>query len=152
MIFKKSISVSLLSLMMVSTAYAIPKDAEIYVRNLHASYVNNGMCSLAFDVTANEAFDNIESIDFTVTMKDKNGKIIDTDQVTADDFNFVGNKTYGGFFIEGESACDAFGETLNITKAVVNHNDGTKAEDIVKTKKLKIDNFKPMKIIIGTGK
>ena len=110
------------------------------------------MCSLAFDVTANEAFDNIESIDFTVTMKDKNGKIIDTEQVTADDFNFVGNKTYGGFFIEGESACNAFGETLNITKAVVNHNDGTKAEDIVKTKKLKNDDFKPMKIIIGAGK
>ncbi|MFN4367169.1 MAG: hypothetical protein ACK4GA_06120 [Acinetobacter sp.] len=149
MIFKKSIFVLVLGSMMMSSAYALPKDAEIYVRNIHASYVNGGMCSLAFDVTAFDALSNIESIDFTVTMRDKNGKLIDSDRVTADEFNFVGGKTYGGFFIEGESACAAFGETLNISKAIVNHNDGTKAEDIVKTKKLKVENFKPMKISIG---
>jgi hypothetical protein len=137
---------------MISSAYAIPKDAEIYVRNIHASYVNGGICSLAFDVSAFDALDNIESIDFTVTMKDKNGKLIGRDQVTADEFNFVGGKTYGGFFIESESACNAFGEILNISKAIVNHNDGTKAEDIVKTRKLKVENFKPMKIVIGDSK
>ena len=107
------------------------------------------MCSLAFDVTAYEALDNIESIEFTVIMKDKNGKLIDSDEVTADDFNFVGGKTYSVFYIESESACNAFGQTLIINKAIVQHNDGTKPEDIVKTKKLRLDEFKPMKIQIG---
>lgn len=138
--------------MFFCNAYALPKDAEIYVRNTHASFVNGGICSLAFDVSAYDAFENLESIDFTISMKDKNGKLIGKDLVTADEFNFVGGKTFGGFYIESENACEAFGETLNITKAVVNHNDSTKAEDIVKTKKLKVDNFKPMKIIIGAGK
>ncbi|HCQ9810147.1 hypothetical protein I1W56_01210 [Acinetobacter baumannii] len=149
MVLKKYICFSVLCLIMISSAYALPKDAEIYVRNTHASYVNRGMCSLAFDVIAYDALDNIESIDFTVTMKDKNGKLIGRDQVTADEFNFVGGKTYGRFFIEGEKACNAFGENLNIIKAIVKHNDGTKAEDIVKTQKLKVDDFKPMKIVIG---
>ncbi|MDX8164392.1 hypothetical protein [Acinetobacter pittii] len=149
MILKKSIFVSVFSLTMISNTYAITKDAEIYVRNTHASYVNRGMCSLAFDIIAYDALDNIESIDFTVTMKDKNGKLIDRDQITADEFNFVGGKTYGRFFIEGEKACDAFGENLNISKAIFKHNDGTKSEDIVKTQKLKVDDFKPMKIVIG---
>ncbi|MFV7501146.1 UNVERIFIED_CONTAM: hypothetical protein KWE07_08595 [Acinetobacter pittii] len=149
MILKKDICVLVLCSTMISSAYAIPKDAEIYVRNTNASYVNRGMCSLAFDVIAYDALDNIESIDFTVTMKDKNGKLIDRDQVTTDEFNFVGGKTYGRFFIEGEKACDAFGENLNISKAIVKHNDGTKSEDIVKTQKLKVDDFKPMKIVIG---
>ena len=149
MIFKKSTFALALSLMMISNANAIPKDSEIYVRNTHASYANGGMCSLAFDIKAYDALDNIESIDFTVIMKDKNGKLIDSDEVTADEFNFVGGKTYGGFYIEGESACNAFGETLIISKAIVKHNDGTKPEDIVKTKKLRVDDFKPMKIQIG---
>jgi len=149
MILKKSIFVSVFSLTMISNTYAITKDAEIYVRNTHASYVNRGMCSLAFDIIAYDALDNIESIDFTVTIKDKKGKLIGRDQITADEFNFVGGKTYSKFYIEGESACDAFGGNLNITKAIVNHNDGTKAEDIVKTQKLKVENFKPMKIFIG---
>lgn len=148
MIFKKSIFVLVPSLMMISNAYAIPKDSEIYVRNTHASFVNRGMCSLAFDITAYDALVNIESINFKIMMKNKNGKLIDSDEVTADEFNFVGGKTYGQFFIEGESACDAFGETLLISKAVVNHNDGTKPEDIIKSKKLKVDDFKPMKILI----
>lgn len=149
MILTKGICISILSLAMISSAYAIPKDAEIYVRNTQASYVNRGMCSLAFDVIAHDVLDNIESIDFTVTMKDKNGKLIGRDQATADEFNFVGGKTYGRFFIEGEKACDAFGENLNISKAIVKHNDGTKTEDIVKTQKLKVDDFKPMQIVIG---
>lgn len=149
MIYKKCMLTLVLSLILMSNAYAIPKDSEIYVRNTHASYVNQGMCSLAFDINAYDALDNIESINFTVIMKDKNGKRIDSDEVTADEFNFVGGKTYGGFYIEGESACNAFGETLIISKAIVNHNDGAKSEDIVKSKKLKVSDFKPMKILIG---
>lgn len=148
MILKKYIFVLVPSLMMISNAYAIPKNSEIYVKNTHASFVNRGMCSLAFDITAYDALVNIESINFKIMMKNKNGKLIDSDEVTADEFNFVGGKTYGQFFIESESACDAFGETLLISKAIVNHNDGTKPEDIIKSKKLKVDDFKPMKILI----
>lgn len=149
MILKKYMSFSLLSLMLSSTAYAIPNDSEIYVRNTHASFAYGGICSLAFDITAYDALNNIEYIKFNVTMKDKNGKLIARDEVTTDDLNVVGSKTHGRFFIESESACNAFGETLNIDKAIVVHNDGTKPEDIVKSKRLKVDNFKPMKILIN---
>lgn len=37
-----------------------------------------------------------------------------------------------------------------ILKAIVTYNDGTKPEDIIKTKKLIIDNFEPVKINIGS--
>ncbi|WP_335970091.1 hypothetical protein [Acinetobacter bereziniae] len=149
MIFKNSNFALLIVFLMMNSAHAIPKDSEIYVRNTHASYVNNGMCSLAFDVKAYDALDNIESIDFTVTMKNKNGKVLGTDKTSVSDLNFVGGRTYGNFYVEGKSACDAFGETLVITRAIVNHNDGSKPVDIVKTKQLKTEEFKPMKIIIG---
>ncbi|EPF75574.1 IrmA family protein [Acinetobacter rudis] len=137
-----------LTTMVAGNSYAAGLDTTVYVRNTHASYVNGGMCSLAFDVTANDSIENLENIEFTVTMQDKAGKIIARDVVTADEFNFVGGKSYGGFFIEGEEACNAFGETLLISKAIVNYNDGRKSEDIVKSKKLKFDDFKAMKIVI----
>ena len=60
----------------------------------------------------------------------------------------VGGRTYSDIFLEGEEACDAFGETLLITKAIVIYNDGTKPENIIQTKKLKLSDFKPMKIVI----
>lgn len=137
-----------LTTMVAGNSYATGLDTTVYVRNTHASYVNGGMCSLAFDVTASDSIENLENIEFTVTMQDKAGKIIAHDVVTADEFNFVGGKSYGGFFIEGEEACNAFGETLLISKAIVNYNDGRKSEDIVKSKKLKFDDFKAMKIVI----
>lgn len=145
---KKGLVFWALAAMVGGNAYAAALDTEVYVRNTHASYVNGGMCSLAFDVTAFEAIENIDNIEFTVTMQNQAGKLIAREVVTADEFDFIGGKTYGGFFIEGEKACDAFGETLVISKAIVNYSDGSKAEDIVKTKKLKFDNFKAMKIVI----
>lgn len=149
---KKVFSTLLLGSMAFSTVNAASIDIPIEIRNTHASFVNGGMCSLAFDLSANDALENIEKIDFSFSMKDKNGKLISNETATADDFNFVGGKTYSGFFIEGESACDAFSETLIVNKAIVSYNDRTKPEDIVKTKKLIIDDFKPMKIIVGKGK
>ena len=152
MIFNKYFCFSLVSLMMLSSAHAIPNDTELYVRNTHASYVNRGMCSVAFDVQGYEPLYEMESIEFTVSLKDNKGNFHYTDTATADDFNFVGGRTYGQFFIEGEEACNIFGGTITINKAIVKHNDDSKDEDIVKNKKLQIDDFKPMKIIISSKK
>ena len=135
-----------------SGLFAAPLDTTISIKNTNASYVNRGMCSIVFDLVAYDFLDNVKKIDFSVIIRDKKGKEIDREVVTVDEFNMVGGKTYSGFFIEGENACKAFGETLIISKALVYYNDGTKIEDIVKTKKLVIDDFKPMKIVIGATK
>lgn len=152
MILKKYLSSLGLFFIVSSSLSAAPLNTTISIKNTHASYVNGGMCSIAFDLVAYEFLDNVQKINLSVTLKDKKGKEIDKEVVTVDEFNMVGGKTYSGFFIEGENACNAFGETLIISKALVYYNDGTKIEDIVKTKKLVIDDFKPMKIIIGAGK
>ena len=62
----------------------------------------------------------------------------------------VGGKYFGSFFIDDEGACAGFGGVVDITKAIVTYKDGTKPEDIIKTKKLIIDNFEPVKINIGS--
>lgn len=147
--FKESIFVVGLSLLSFNHANALPADAKISIKNTNATYVNRGICSLAFDLHADDALTNIKSIDFTYTLKDKKGTVLENDVITADEFTFVGGSTHGTLYIESESACDAFGANLIISKAVVNHKNGTKAEDIVKTKKLSFDKFIPMKIIIS---
>jgi hypothetical protein len=145
---KKAFILASLATCFAGHIYAAGLDTTVYVRNTHASFVNGGICSLAFDVTAYDAIENLENIEFSVAMQDKTGKLIARDVVSADDFNFVGGKSYGSFYIESEQACDAFGETLVISKAIVHYNDGTAAEDIVKTKKLQFNDFKAMKIVI----
>lgn len=133
-----------------SSIFAAPLDTTISIKNSHASYTNGGICSLAFDLMAYAFLDNVREIKFNTTLKDRKGNIIGHDVSSVSEFTMVSGKTYGSFFIESEQACKAFGETVVINKANVYYNDGTKSEDIVKTKKLEIDSFKPVKIIIGS--
>lgn len=147
MIFKKGLA--LISLCLFSFgSMAAPIDTIIEIKNSNASYVNRGACSIAFDLVAYDFLNNVDHIKFSVIAKNKAGKEILRDELVASDFNMVGGRTYSDIFLEGEEACDAFGETLLITKAIVIYNDGTKPENIIQTKKLKLSDFKPMKIVI----
>ena len=132
-----------------SSLMAAPLTSNIAIKNTHATYVNSGICSLAFDLVAFDFLNNVKEIEFKVTLKDKKGKLISNEEATASEFDMAGGRTFGTFFIESEKACEAFGETVVFNKAIVYYNDGTKPEDIVRTKKLEVDSFKPVKVVIG---
>ena len=140
----------LLTALLFSSMFLLaePIDTKVSIRNFLFSYVNRGMCSVAFDVTAYDFIENVKEIEFKVLIKDKKGRLLDLATVTADEFNRVGGKDYSQFFLEGEEACGFSGETLEVVKAVVIYNDYTPSEDIIETNKLEIQEFNPMKIVI----
>jgi len=134
------------------TTHASPIETQISIKNFEASYVNRGICSIAFDMVAHDFLENVEKIDFYYVLKTRKGELIEKGISTANDFNMVGGRTYGDFFIESEGACGGFGGVVDIPKAIVTYNDGTRPEDIVKTKKLIVDDFKPVKLNIGSSR
>ena len=140
----------LLTALLFSSMFLLaePIDTKVSIRNFLFSYVNRGMCSVAFDVTAYDFIENVKEIEFKVLIKDKKGRLLDLATVTADEFNRVSGKAYSQFFLEGEEACGFSGETLEVVKAVVIYNDYTPSEDIIETNKLEIQEFNPMKIVI----
>lgn len=149
MILKKWIALTSACLLSCGIC-AAPIDTTIEIQNSYASYVNRGECSIVFDLVAYDFLNNVDRIEFTAIAKNKSGKEIMRDVLVASDFNMVGGRTNSTVYLEGEDACEAFGETLLIPKAVVYYNDGTRPENIVQTKKLRLSEFKPMKIIIPT--
>ena len=124
-------------------------DTEFSIKNTHSSYVNHGICSLAFDVQAPDYIPNLREMEFYATLVNAKGKEVDHLVSGISEFNEVGGKTYGTFYLESEAACEVFGERVVFNKAMVYFTDGSKGEDIIKTKKLILDDFKPVKISIG---
>lgn len=127
-------------------------DTTISIKNTHASYSNGGMCSLAFDIQAPEYIPELREMQFYATLINNKGQEVDHLVADITDFNEVGGKTYGTFYLESEAACDVFGERVVFNKAMIYFTDGRKGEDIIKTKKLILDDFKPVKILIGKPK
>lgn len=127
-------------------------DTMISIKNTHASYSNGGICSLAFDIQAPEYISELREMQFYATLLNNKGQAVDHLVADLSEFNEVGGKTYGTFYLESDAACEVFGESVLFNKVMVYFNDGRKAEDIVKTKKLIVDDFKPMKIMIGAIK
>ena len=143
----------LFSIILISNQIAAgPIDTKILVRNSsNANYMdNNSDCSIDFSLIARGSLDNVEHIYFHSILKNKKNEIILKQISKSYGFVEVGGKYFGSFFIDDEGACAGFGGVVDITKAIVTYKDGTKPEDIIKTKKLIIDNFKPVKINIGS--
>lgn len=128
-------------------------DTKILVRNTYNSnYMDSGSCSMDFSLIAKGSLDNVEHIHFHSILKNKKNEIILKEISKSHGFVEIGGKSFSGFHIESDGTCAGFGGVVDITKAIVTYNDGTEPEDIVKTKKLIIDNFEPAKINIGAGK
>ena len=143
----------LFSIVLISNqVVAAPIDTKILIRNSsNANYMdNNSACSIDFSLMARGSLDNVEYIHFHSILKNKKNEIILKQISKSYGFVEVGGKYFGSFFIDGEKACKGFGGIVDITKAIVTYNDGTEPEDIIKTKKLIIDNFKPVTINIGS--
>ena len=140
---KKIIASSLMSLIS-SVALATP----ITLQHSKTSYVNSGICSAVVDVTIHDFLGTYDKLYLDLVAKDKAGKVKGTSEnvITYGDIQNLQGKAFGGVFIESETMCGADRTwTVQVKRAVL-VIDG-KREDLLKAKKVHIDDFQPMRIV-----
>lgn len=142
---KKIIAFSLMSLIS-SVALATP----ITLQHSKTSYVNSGICSAVVDVTIHDFLGTYDKLYLDLVAKDKAGRVQGTSEnvITYGDIQNLQGKAFGGVFIESESMCGADRTwTVQVKRAVL-VADG-KREDLLKAKKVHIDDFQPMKFKVS---
>lgn len=138
---KKIIASSLMSLIS-SVALATP----ITLQHSRTSYVNSGICSAVVDVTIHDFLGTYDKLYLDLVAKDKAGRVQGTSEnvITYGDIQNLQGKAFGNIFLESETMCGADRTwTVQIRRAVL-VVDG-KREDLLKAKKVHIDDFQPMK-------
>ena len=142
---KKIIAFSLMSLIS-SVALATP----ITLQHSKTSYVNSGICSAVVDVTIHDFLGTNDKLYLDLVAKDKSGRVQGTSEnvITYGDIQNLQGKAFGNVFIESETMCGA-GRTWTVqVKRAVLVVDG-KREDLLKAKKVHIDDFQPMKFKVN---
>ena len=140
---KNIIAFSLMALMS-SVSLATP----ITLQHSKTSYVNSGICSAVVDVTIHDFLGTYDKLYLDLVAKDKAGKVKGTSEnvITYGDIQNLSGKATTNVFIESETMCGA-GRTWTVqVKRAVLVVDG-KREDLLKVKKVHIDDFQPMKIV-----
>lgn len=138
---KNIIAFSLMALMS-SFSLATP----ITLQHSKTSYVNSGICSAVVDVTIHDFLGTYDKLYLDLVAKDKSGRVQGTSEnvITYGDIQNLQGKAFGNIFIESETMCGA-GRTWTVqVKRAVLVADG-KREDLLKAKKVHIDDFQPMK-------
>lgn len=138
---KKILTFSLAALIS-SVALATP----ITLQHSKTSYVNSGICSAVVDVTIHDFLGTNDKLYLDLVAKDKSGRVQGTSEnvITYGDIQNLQGKAFGNVFIESETMCGA-GRTWTVqVKRAVLVADG-KREDLLKAKKVHIDDFQPMK-------
>ena len=138
---KKILTFSLAALMS-SVVFATP----ITLQHSKTSYVNSGICSAVVDVTIHDFLGTYDKLYLDLVAKDKAGKVKGTSEnvITYGDIQNLSGKATTNVFIESETMCGA-GRTWTVqVKRAVLVVDG-KREDLLKVKKVHIDDFQPMK-------
>lgn len=137
----KIIAFSLMSLIS-SVALATP----ITLQHSRTSYVNAGICSAVVDVTINDFLGINDKLYLDLMAKDKAGRVqgISENVITYGDIQNLQGKAFGNVFIESETMCAADRTWIVQVKRAVMVVDG-KREDLLKAKKVYIDDFQPMK-------
>ena len=141
---KKILIFSLLTFLS-SVALATP----ITLQHSRTSYVNSGICSAVVDVTIHDFLGESDKLYLDLVAKDKAGRVQGTSEnvITYGDIQNLQGKAFGGVFIESETICGADRTwTVQVKRAVL-VVDGKK-EDLLKAKKVHIDDFQPMKVIL----
>ncbi|MEG2263812.1 MAG: hypothetical protein RSC68_05540 [Acinetobacter sp.] len=118
----------------------------ITLQHSKTSYVNAGICSAVVDVTVHDFLGTYDKLYLDLVAKDKAGRVQGTSEnvLTYGDIQNLQGKAFGGVFIESESMCGADRTwTVQVKRAVL-VADG-KREDLLKAKKVHIDDFQPMK-------
>ena len=138
---KKILTFSLAALIS-SVALATP----ITLQHSKTSYVNSGICSAVVDVTIHDFLGTYDKLYLDLIAKDKVGRVQGTSEnvITYGDIQNLQGKAFGNVFIESETMCGANRSwTVQVKRAVL-IVDG-KGEDLLKAKKVHIDDFQPMK-------
>ena len=140
---KNIIAFSLMALMS-SVSLATP----ITLQHVTTTYVNSGICSAAINVTIHDFLGESDKLYLDLVATDKTGKvkIASENIITYDDVQNLSGKATTNVFIESEEVCGADRAwTVQVKRAVL-VADG-KREDLLKAKKVHIDDFQPMKIV-----
>ena len=136
------ISISIMS----SIALATP----ITLQHSKTSYVNSGICSAVVDVTIHDFLGTYDKLYLDLVAKDKAGRVQGSSEnvITYGDIQNLQGKAFGNVFLESETMCEADRSwTVQVKRAVL-VVDG-KGEDLLKAKKVHIDDFQPMEIKVG---
>lgn len=118
----------------------------ITLQHSKTSYVNSGICSAVVDVTIHDFLGTNDKLYLDLVAKDKAGRVQGTSEnvITYGDIQNLQGKAFGNVFIESETMCGANRSwTVQVKRAVL-IVDG-KGEDLLKAKKVHIDDFQPMK-------
>ncbi|WP_313042222.1 hypothetical protein [Acinetobacter sp.] len=139
---KKIIALSLMSLVS-SIVMATP----ITLQHSKTSYVNSGICSAVVDVTIHDFLGTYDKLYLDLIAKDRVGRVqgASENEITYNDVENTSGQSFGRVFIESESMCEADRTWIVQVKRAVLVVDG-KREDLLKAKKVHIDDFQPMKI------
>lgn len=138
------------SLAVSMSVFAAEIQSDFIVRNSYSGDTNQGECGIVFEVETKGYIEpEIREIEFYATLKDAQGKSLDHIVEKANKFEYVGGKSFFNIVLEGLEACKAMGNTVVFNKVLVNFNDGSRPKDIVKSKQLKVNKFKPVKIVIS---
>lgn len=141
---KKILTISLAALMS-SVVFATP----ITLQHSKTSYVNSGICSAVVDVTIHDFLGTYDKLYLDLVAKDKAGRVQGTSEnvITYGDIQNLQGNAFGNVFLESETMCGADRTwTVQVKRAVLVANG--KREDLLRAKKVHIDDFQPMKIAI----
>ena len=142
----KKISIFSLLTFVSSLALATP----ITLQHSKTSYINSGICSAVVDVTIHDFLGSNDKLYLDLVAKDKAGRVQGTSEnvITYGDIQNLQGKAFGAVFIESETMCGADRTWMVQVKRAVLVVDG-KREDLLKGKKVQIDDFQPMRIKAG---
>ncbi|UAB16422.1 hypothetical protein [Acinetobacter baumannii] len=142
---KKIIAFSLMSLIS-SVALATP----ITLQHSKTSYVNSGICSAVVDVTIHDFLGTYDKLYLDLIAKDRVGRVqgASENEITYNDVENTSGQSFGRVFIESESMCEADRTWIVQVKRAVLVVNG-KREDLLKAKKVHIDDFQPMKFKVS---
>lgn len=122
----------------------------ITLQHSKTSYVNSGICSALVDVTIHDFLGTNDKLYLDLVAKDKAGRVQGTSEnvITGGNVQNFSGQSFGRVFIESETICGA-GSTWTVqVKRAVLVVDG-KREDLLKAKKVYIDDFHPMKFKVS---
>ncbi|QLB59018.1 hypothetical protein E5093_05205 [Acinetobacter indicus] len=141
----RNVPIFILTLFFTPAAIATP----ITLQHSKTSYVNSGICSAVVDVTIHDFLGTYDKLYLDLVAKDKAGRVQGTSEnvITYGDIQNLQGKAFGNVFLESETMCGADRTwTVQVKRALL-IVDG-KREDLLKAKKVHIDDFQPMKIAI----
>ena len=142
----RNVPLFILTLLFTPAAIATP----ITLQHSKTSYVNSGIWSAVVDVTIHDFLGTYDKLYLDLVAKDKAGRVQGTSEnvITYGDIQNLQGKAFGNVFIESETMCAADRTwTVQVKRAVL-VVDGQR-EDLLKAKKVYIDDFQPMKFKIN---